>query len=223
MDFSSRIDHTLLSPSATAADIDRLCQEAIDHGFAAVCVLPARVARAAARLAGTPVKVCTVVAFPHGSLSIRCKREETWQALRDGAGEIDAVINLGAIKDGRWDAVEAELAALRDACAQACLKVILETGLLTREEKIRAAQLCAAAGVDFVKTSTGSAHGGATVEDVALLAQTVGPAVGVKASGGIKTLDQARALLGAGASRLGTSHGVGIVADRPASGPGQAY
>lgn len=212
MNLAPLIDHTLLSPDATAEDIAALCTQARAHGFASVCVLPSRVPQAAALLAASPVKVCTVVGFPHGGLPTRDKVAQIHGAMADGAQEIDAVINIGLVKDANWAAVSAELEQLRRAAAGACLKIIFETGLLTRPEIIALALACTVARVDFVKTSTGTVPGGATIEDVQLLASTVGDRVKIKASGGITTAQQARALVDAGAHRLGTSRAVAIIA-----------
>lgn len=217
MELAATIDHTLLSPSGTSADIQKLCEEASEHGFATVCVLPYRVAEAALALRDTGVGVCTVVGFPLGGTFPSVKAAEAALAVEAGATEIDMVINIGAVLDGQWDVVSEDIREVQSACAPAPLKVILETGLLTDEQKRLAARLCKELQVAFVKTSTGSAHGGATVEDVALLRAEVGPDIGVKASGGIKTLEQAKAMIAAGATRLGTSHGVSLLAGNPAS------
>jgi deoxyribose-phosphate aldolase len=211
------IDHTLLSPAATADDIRALCAQAIEHGFATVCVLPTRVALAAAALRGSSVGVCAVVGFPLGHSFLSVKATEAQLAIAAGATEIDTVVNLGAVLDGDWVAVAADIHAVKVACGNVPLKVILEMGLLTEDQKRTAAHLCAQLGVAFVKTSTGSTHGGATVEDVTLLREVVGPKMGVKASGGIKTRAQALAMVKAGATRLGTSEGVAIVQAAKAS------
>lgn len=211
------IDHTLLAADATELDILTLCAEADTHKFAAVCVLPSRVALAARELEGTSVKVCTVIGFPLGANTSQTKLHEAREAVRLGADELDVVVNIGDVKDGRWAAVEAEIQALRDELPEHTLKIIFETGLLCEDEKILLARLCSRVGVDFVKTSTGSTHGGATVADVILLRANVSPLVGVKASGGIKTLENALALVEAGATRLGTSHGLALVKATQAS------
>ncbi|GBD08629.1 Deoxyribose-phosphate aldolase [Candidatus Thermoflexus japonica] len=218
---AARIDHTLLRPEATPGDIDRLCEEALRYGCAAVCVNPIYVARAAARLAGTPVKVATVVGFPLGASLTAIKVAEAALALSQGAREIDMVLPIGLLKAGEIDAVRADLQAVVAVChaAGALCKVILETALLTAEEKSLAARLAVEAGADFVKTSTGFGPGGATVDDVALLRRVVGPSIGVKAAGGIRTAEQAIAMLEAGASRLGTSATVAILEALPSASP----
>ena len=210
-DLAARIDHTLLLPGATAAEVRALCDEARRFGFAAVCVTSSRVALAAACLRGSGVLVAAVVGFPHGSALAEAKACEARLAVRLGAGEIDMVANLGALADGDWAAVHDDVRAVVDAAGGRPVKVILETGALTQEQKIAGAVLARLAGAAFVKTSTGFGPGGATVVDVRLLRRVVGPAMGVKASGGIRTAAQARALLDAGATRIGTSSGVEMV------------
>lgn len=221
---AARIDHTLLRPEATPGDIDRLCEEALRYGCAAVCVNPVYVARAVARLAGTPVKVATVVGFPLGASLTATKVAEATLALGQGAREIDMVLPIGLLKAGEIHAVRADLQAVVAVChaAGALCKVILETALLTAEEKVLAARLAVEAGADFVKTSTGFGPGGATVEDVALLRRAVGPSIGVKAAGGIRTAEQAIAMLEAGADRLGTSATVAILEALPSASPALA-
>ncbi len=209
------IDHTLLSPQATAADIERLCAEAHEFGFASVCVLPSRVTLAAQLLRDSPVKVCTVIGFPLGAQSTEVKLLEANEALDNGADELDMVVNLGDVKDGQWNRIAQEIGLLRSASEGFVLKVILETGVLTTDEKVLLARICKNSKVDFVKTSTGSTHGGATVEDVALLREQAGSRVGVKASGGIKTLEDAMAMIQAGATRLGTSSGLTLLGIYP--------
>jgi len=213
-DIARIIDHTLLKPDATPAQIAQLCYEAQKYGFASVCINPGYVALAAQLLAGSPVKVCTVVGFPLGATSTEAKVAETEQALADGATEIDMVINIGALKAGDYELVERDIAAVvRVAHAHGALvKVIIEAALLTDEEKVKACTLAKAAAADFVKTSTGFGPGGATTHDVALMRQTVGAAMGVKAAGGIGTLEKAREMVHAGATRIGASAGVRIVA-----------
>jgi len=208
------IDHTLLKPEATPRDVLRLCREARRHVFAAVCVNPCHVAAAAAALRGTPVRTCTVVGFPLGATLPEIKAAEARRVIALGATEVDMVLAIGALKAGRRDLVQADIAGVAAACRRhgAVCKVILETGLLTRAEKILAGRLCIAAGAHFVKTSTGFGAGGATVADVRLLAGLAAPAgLGVKAAGGIRTLAGALALLAAGATRLGTSRGVALL------------
>ena len=209
------LDHTLLRPDASTAEVDALCAEARDHGFAAVCVHGVHVQRCARALAGSPVAVCTVIGFPHGASPTEVKAFETRTALAAGATELDVVLNIGALREGRLDLVREELALLVGICheASAKMKVILEACLLSDEEKVRAAQLCHEVGADFVKTSTGFSHGGATLEDVALLRRAVGPAMGVKASGGIRDAAAARAFLAAGATRIGASASVAVATD----------
>ena len=207
------MDHTLLKPQATAADIDRVVEEAKSYGCASVCVNPYWVDRVARGLAGTDVKTCTVVGFPLGATTTTDKVAETRTALANGADEIDMVVNVGALKGGDDDAVRADIAAVAEPVhmAGALLKVIIETCLLTDDEKRRACTLSLEAGADYVKTATGCSTGGATVADVALMRETVGDAAGVKASGGIRTLADAEAMIAAGASRLGVSAAVSIL------------
>ncbi len=212
------IDHTLLKPDATPQQIAQLCHEALLHNFASVCVNPTHVKLAAQLLQNSDVKVCTVVGFPLGATSTQAKVSETEQALSDGATEIDMVINIGAIKGQDNTLVEQDIAGVVRAAHNrgALCKVIIETALLTDEEKIRACQLAKKAGADFVKTSTGFSSGGATIEDVALMRQTVGPLLGVKASGGIKNLADAKNMIVAGATRLGASAGIKIIQEAQA-------
>jgi len=208
----SRIDHTLLKADAGKEAILKLAAEAKEHRFASVCVNPYWVKTAAEVLKDTPeVKVCTVIGFPLGASASEVKAFETAQAIRDGATEVDMVINIGALKDGDDEAVVRDMVAVVESAAgKALVKVILETCLLTEEEIERACRLAVSAGVDFVKTSTGFSTGGATIEAVELMAKTVGPGIGVKASGGVRSLADAEAMLAAGATRLGTSAGVAI-------------
>lgn len=211
---ASLIDHTCLKPEATHADIVRLCAEAKTHGFAAVCVNPIWVSLAAQELADrTQTAVCTVVGFPLGATTTEVKVFEARQALENGAREIDMVIAVGRLKEGDLAYVEADIRTVAAAVHQrrAICKVIIETALLTDEEKITACRLIQSAGGDFVKTSTGFSSGGATVSDVKLLRQTVGEKLGVKASGGIRDRTTAMQLVAAGATRLGTSNGVALV------------
>jgi deoxyribose-phosphate aldolase len=205
------IEHTLLDPGATAADLDRCCDEAVAHGFAAVCVNPPWVARCATRLAGTVVRVCTVAGFPLGAHLTEVKALEARRAVEAGAHDVDVMVDLGALREGALERVLEDLRAVVLAAAPATVKVILETGRLTDDEKRTGARLAIEAGARFVKTSTGFLGTGATIADVRLLRSVVGADHGVKASGGIRTLDQALELLEAGASRLGTSAGPRIV------------
>lgn len=212
-DLARFIDHTLLRAEATGRDIDRLCDEALEHGFAAVCVNPVRVRRAAERLGSSDVAVASVVGFPLGANTTEIKEREARRVVADGAREVDMVIDLGALKDGDGDAVEADIATVVAACREtgALLKVILETALLSDDEKRLACRLAERAGADFVKTSTGFGPGGATVADVRLMRRAVGPEMGIKAAGGIKTAADVEELLAAGATRIGASAGVAIV------------
>ncbi|NPV26844.1 MAG: deoxyribose-phosphate aldolase [Firmicutes bacterium] len=217
MDLAKLIDHTLLKPDATEAAVTSLCWEAQEYGFGAVCVNPTWVSLAARLLRPTSVKVCTVIGFPLGATTTPAKVGEAIEALACGATELDMVINLGKLKSGHYDFVcrdiEAVVGVARECSPPIVVKVILETALLTRAEKVTACQLVKDAGADFVKTSTGFGPGGATVDDVKLLRSIVGPAFGVKASGGIRTLQHALAMVEAGANRLGTSAGVAIMAE----------
>jgi deoxyribose-phosphate aldolase len=211
------IDHTLLKADATKAQIVKLCEEAKQYGFASVCVNPTWVATAAELLKGTDVKVCTVIGFPLGANTTETKAFETKNAIENGAKEVDVVINIGALKDGNDDLVERDIRAVVDAAkGKALVKVIIEACLLTEEEKVRACQLAVKAGADYVKTSTGFSTGGATPEDVALMRKTVGPNIGVKASGGVRDMQSAEAMIQAGATRIGTSSGVSIVEGKTA-------
>ena len=207
------MDHTLLKPEATAADIDRIVAEARQYGTASVCVNPYWVARVAAGLAGSGVKTCTVIGFPLGATSTASKVAETRDATAHGAQEIDMVINIGELKADNDDAVRSDISAVANAAheAGALLKVIIETCLLSDEEKRRACKLSVAGGADFVKTSTGFSTGGATTSDITLMRETVGPELGVKASGGIRTREAAEAMIEAGATRLGISAAVSIL------------
>ena len=211
-DWASLIDHTLLKPEATENDIKKLCNEAIQFGFASVCVNPSWVKKASEFLRGADVPVCTVIGFPLGATLPDVKAYEARRAIFNGAREVDMVINIGALKSGDDCAVEDDIRAVREAAHEngVLLKVIIETALLTDEEKIRACLAAKNAGADFVKTSTGFAKGGATVEDVNLMRRTVGNALGVKASGGVKGIADARAMFEAGATRIGASVGVKI-------------
>jgi deoxyribose-phosphate aldolase len=210
-DVARFIDHTLLKPDATRSMVEKLCEEAVQYGFFAVCVNPYWVSLCARKLAGTKVKVCTVVGFPLGANESRTKAFEARCAIENGAQEIDMVVNIGALKSGDWEAVEEDLRAVKEVCGGGIVtKAIIETFLLTDEEKITVSQLIKKTGFDFVKTSTGFAGGGATVHDVALIRRAV-PDIGIKASGGIRTFEDAKNLILAGATRLGTSASVWIV------------
>lgn len=220
MNLATVIDHTLLSPAATREQLRKLCREAWEHKFWAVCVNPYFVSQAVKELSGSGVKVCTVVGFPLGATAATIKAAEAKLALEQGAQEIDMVMNISAAKSDEWDVVEAEIKMLSDLCHRsgAILKVILETTLLTDAEKMRACQAAMTSQADFVKTSTGFAGGGANVSDVSLMRKTVGDKLGVKASGGIKDKTSALAMLEAGANRLGTSSGVAILDGGSGSG-----
>jgi deoxyribose-phosphate aldolase len=207
------IDHTILRADATRENVVALCAEARQYGFASVCVNGCWVPVAASELAGTAVKVCTVVGFPLGAMSTDAKRTEAELAVRAGAHEIDMVINVGALKGGERDYVRSDMEAVVRVChaAGALVKVIIETALLTNTEKVIACQLAESAGADYVKTSTGFSTAGATTNDVELMRKTVGDRLGVKASGGIRTLDDLKAMVAAGATRVGASASVKIV------------
>jgi len=210
---ASMIDHTLLKPEASREDIEKLCREAMQYGFYSVCVNPAYVRQAAALVRGSPVKVCAVVGFPLGAQAPEIKVLEARKAIRDGASEIDMVINVGALKSGDDVLVLRDIRGVVEVCLerQAICKVILETALLSEEEKIRACQLAMKAGAHFVKTSTGFGPGGATEEDVRLMRKTVGNKLGVKASGGIRSYEDALRMIAAGANRIGSSSSVKII------------
>lgn len=212
------IDHTLLKPEATEKEIHDLCEEAIEYDFMSVCVQPYWVSKVSAFLNDTDVKVCTVVGFPHGANTKEVKAFEAKQAVQKGADEVDMVINIGAAKEGKFDTIREEISAVAEAVkGQALLKVILETALLTDDEIVSVSEAAKAAGADFVKTSTGFSTGGATLADVSLMRQTVGPDMGVKASGGVRTYADALAFIEAGATRLGASSGKAIVDEWKAS------
>jgi deoxyribose-phosphate aldolase len=212
-DLAGFIDHTLLKPEATAEDIDRMCREAVEYDFASVCVNPYWVKRVAERLAGSDVATCSVIGFPLGATPPQIKATEARRALREGAVEIDMVLNVGALKSGDYDTVQADIAGVADACRErgAICKVILETALLSDEEKVIASRIAKTSKADYVKTSTGFGPGGATVYDVALMREAVGPGMGVKASGGIRSREDAEAMIAAGATRIGASAGIAIV------------
>jgi deoxyribose-phosphate aldolase len=207
------IDHTLLKPDATQSEIAKLCAEALQYHFASVCVNPWNVAQAAEILRGSDVKVCTVVGFPLGATLPEVKVFEAQKSIERGAQEIDMVINVGALKSGRLGAVEADIHGVVNAShhSKAICKVIIETCLLTRDEKIQASLAAKNAGADFVKTSTGFSTAGATPEDVRLIRETIGPSIGIKAAGGVRTLEDLQKMVAAGATRIGASAGVKII------------
>jgi len=215
------IDHTLLKPDASVEKITQLCAEAREYSFASVCINPTNVSLCASLLKGSKVKVCTVIGFPLGANTTAVKVFEAETAIRDGAAEVDMVINIGALKSGNTQLVAQDIHAVAAAAhgAGAIVKVIIETALLTDDEKVQACLIAKEAGADFVKTSTGFSGGGANVHDIELMRRTVGPVMGVKASGGIHNLEEARALVAAGATRIGASAGVAIVQAESGSAP----
>ncbi len=204
-------DHTILKADAAEAAVVKICNEAKEYDFMSVCVNSYYTAFVAEQLRGTDVKVCTVVGFPLGQMSTKAKALETACAVEDGAQEIDMVLNVAALKDGKYDVVLEDIKAVKTACGDVLLKVILETCLLTKEEIVKASELSVEAGADFVKTSTGFSTGGATKEDIALMRQAVGPNVGVKASGGVRDSAGAIAMVEAGANRIGASATIAIL------------
>ncbi len=211
-DIAKYIDHTLLKPDATLEQIERLCKEAVEYHFYSVCVNSNWVPECAKKLRGTDVKVCAVVGFPLGAMDSRSKSFEARHAIEQGAQEIDMVINVGALKSGDLKTVEEDIRWVRRACRPGIiLKVILETALLTDNEKVTACQIAKKAEADFVKTSTGFSSGGATVKDVALMRRTVGHKMGIKAAGGVHSFEDAKAMIDAGATRIGASAGIAIV------------
>jgi deoxyribose-phosphate aldolase len=218
-DLARYIDHTLLKPEATEEQITTLCAEAAAHHFFSVCVNSRWVEHCARKLGGTGVKVCAVVGFPLGAMDSRVKSFEARTAIANGAKEIDMVMNVGAMKAKDLKTVREDMLAVRRACRNGIvLKVILETSLLTDEEKVLACQIAKGVEADFVKTSTGFNKGGATVADIALMRRTVGPAMGVKAAGGVRSFEDAVAMISAGATRLGTSSGVLLVTGQKSTG-----
>jgi deoxyribose-phosphate aldolase len=223
-DIAGLIDHTLLKPEATRADIERLCREAVEFRFATVCVNPTWVALAARLLRDSPVGVCSVVGFPLGATTCDVKHYETRRAIFDGAREIDMVINVGALKSGDLRAVERDIEAVVAPCREAGVgsKVIIEAALLTDDEKVAACTLAKAAAADFVKTSTGFGPGGATAADVALMRKAVGAGMGVKAAGGVKDYEALKQMVAAGATRVGASAGVRIVQESRGGRPAAA-
>lgn len=211
MSYNKLIDHTLLKQDATPEQIVKLCEEAKQYDFMSVCVNPAYVPLAASCLKGSNVKVCTVIGFPLGMNLTKTKIQEAELCIAQGAEEIDMVINVGMLKAGHDDYVKEEIKLLKEVAGKLVLKVIIETCLLTDEEKVRVCRLAKEAGADFVKTSTGFSTGGATAHDVKLMRETVGPEMGVKASGGVRTHEDLLAMVEAGASRIGTSNGTKII------------
>ena len=209
---AAMIDHTLLKPEATPAQIEKLCAEAAEYHFASVCVNPVYIPLAARLLKGTGVKVCCVVGFPLGAIAPEQKAAEAASCAAMGAEELDMVIHVGAAKAGDWALVQRDIEGVVKAAAGHTVKVIIETCLLTGEEKVKACEAAKAAGAHFVKTSTGFSTGGATTHDIALMRKTVGPEMGVKASGGIRDYETAMAMIEAGANRIGASAGIAIVA-----------
>ena len=220
MNLNKYIYHTVLKADTSKAKVQQIIDEAIQYDFMSVCINPTWVSFAAKQLATTDVKVCTVIGFPLGANTSAVKAFEAADAIKHGADEVDMVINIGAAKDGDWDLVESDIQAVVDASGDVLTKVIIETSLLTDEEKIKACQAAVRAGADFVKTSTGFSTAGATVSDIALMRQTVGPDMGVKASGGVRSIADAQAMIDAGATRLGTSNGVDIMKGNVADGNG---
>lgn len=218
MKLNKYIDHTILKPETTKEQVAQILAEAKEYDFASVCVNPTWVAYAAQELKNSDVKVCTVIGFPLGANTPALKAFETKDAIENGADEIDMVINIGALKSKNYDLVLEDIQAVVAASGDKLVKVIIETCLLTEEEKIKACQLSKEAGADFVKTSTGFSTGGATVEDVALMRKTVGPDMGVKASGGARSYEDAIAFIEAGATRIGASSGVAIMKGEKADG-----
>lgn len=212
LELARYIDHTILKPDAKESDIIKLCREALEYKFASVCVNASHVKLADSFLHGTEVKVCTVVGFPLGATTKESKAFEASQAIENGATEVDMVINIGALKSGKLETVLEDIKTVVAACkGKALLKVIIETCLLTDEEKVTACELSKEAGADFVKTSTGFSTGGATVQDIALMRRTVGAEMGVKASGGIRNLESSLKMIEAGATRIGASASISII------------
>ncbi|WP_105107898.1 deoxyribose-phosphate aldolase [Streptococcus suis] len=218
MKLNKFIDHTVLKPETTKEQVAKVLEEAKEYDFASVCINPTWVSFAAEGLKGTDVKVCTVIGFPLGANTPAVKAFETKDAIENGADEIDMVINIGALKDKNYDLVLEDIKAVVEASGDKLVKVIIETCLLTDEEKVKACELSKETGADFVKTSTGFSTGGATVADVALMRKTVGPDMGVKASGGARSYEDAIAFIEAGASRIGASSGVAIMKGEKSDG-----
>lgn len=216
-DIFKTVDHTLLTQTATWEEIRQICDDGIAYGTASVCIPPSYVARAK-EYVGDKLAICTVIGFPNGYMTTATKEFETKDAIANGAEEIDMVINLGWVKDGKFDLVEQEIRTLKAACGDKILKVIIETCLLTEEEKIKMCEVVTNSGADFIKTSTGFSKAGATFEDIALFAAHVGPQVRMKAAGGIASFDDAEKFISLGASRLGTSRIVKLAKNEQASG-----
>lgn len=212
MNLAKYIDHTILKPESSVEQVKKLCAEAREYGFASVCVNTGYTKLVSSKLEGSDVKTCVVVGFPLGATTKETKAFETKQAIEDGADEVDMVINVGYMKSGMHDEVKEDIKAVVDAAAgKAVVKVILETCLLTDEEKVKVCEMCKEVGADFVKTSTGFSTGGATAEDIALMRKTVGEGMGVKASGGVRSKEDAEKMIEAGASRIGASASIAIV------------
>lgn len=216
-DILKHVDHTLLLQGATWEEIKQICDDAIKYETASVCIPPSYVRQAADYMQGR-IPVCTVIGFPNGYMTTAVKEFETQDAIANGAAEIDMVINIGWVKDGRFDLVEDEIRTLKAACGDKILKVIIETCLLTEEEKIKMCEVVTASGADYIKTSTGFSTAGATFEDIELFAKHVGPNVKIKAAGGISTMDDAKKFIELGAERLGTSRMIKLVKNESASG-----
>jgi len=221
LQLNSRIEHTLLKAEAKESDIQRICHEAIEHHFRGVCIYPSWLETARATLSGSTVKLITVIGFPHGCASSSSKAFEAEDAIRRGADEIDMVVHLGLVKTGLWERVKRDIEEVKKACGNKTLKVILETSLLTDEEKTKVCEASLAARADYVKTSTGFAGGGATLPDIQLMRATAGDKLRIKASGGIRSREDALTLIQAGADTLGTSSGILIVggASNPSTSP----
>lgn len=222
-DIAKMIDHTLLKATATPEQIRTLCAEAKEHGFASVCINPCYVPLAAQELKGSEVLVCTVVGFPLGANETQIKAEEAMLAVEQGAAEVDMVINIGAMKAGDYTKVESDIRAVVRASGRARVKVIIENVYLTDEEKHKATEIVRESGAAFVKTSTGLAGGGATVEDVKLMKETAGSIIEIKAAGGVRTYEDALAMIEAGATRIGTSGGIGIISGDKDAGNSTGY
>lgn len=220
MTLNKYIDHTVLKADTSKEKVQQIIDEAIKYEFMSVCINPTWVAYAAQKLADTDVKVCTVIGFPLGANTPAVKAFEAQEAIKNGADEVDMVINIGAAKAGDWELVTSDITSVVAVANGVTTKVIIETSLLTDAEKVKACQAAVKAGADFVKTSTGFSTAGATIADISLMRQTVGPDMGVKASGGVRSIADAQAMIGAGATRLGTSNGVDIMKGNVADAQG---